>query len=204
GTFNHFAKDVGSVPIGRAVDAVRAGTVTKVDVAYLNDELFLNTASVGAYTDFVEIRERYEHRVGKPLAALYAGLRTIGRRQALRVRVDEVTSDVDLLFLGNGRYLPRGFVPTEREQLDDGVLDLRMLDVSSTLARLSVLAALVTGRLARDPRYHEISAPALDLEILDGSVRVARDGELGETADRLRVRVERRALTVFRPADAPG
>mgnify|MGYP000753572853 CR=1 FL=1 len=40
------------------------------DAIYLNDKLFLNTASVGAYTDFVRIREKYERRIGKPLAEL--------------------------------------------------------------------------------------------------------------------------------------
>ena len=202
GTFNHFAKDVRVVPIGQAVDAVKAGTVTKVDVAYLNDRLFLNTASVGAYTDFVRIRERYERRISKPAAAVLAALRTIRSRQTMRVRVDDVTSEVNLLFLGNGQYQPRGFAPTVREQLDDGLLDLRMLDVSHVVSRLKVLLAIATGQLARNKRYHEVSAPSLDIELLDGPTVVARDGELGEETDRLRVHVDRRALTVYQPADA--
>ena len=45
GTFNHFAKDVGNHPLDRALAAIKAGTAKKVDVAYLNDKLFLNTAS---------------------------------------------------------------------------------------------------------------------------------------------------------------
>lgn len=36
----------------------------KVDVGYVNDGLFINTASVGAYTDFVRIREKIQKRVG--------------------------------------------------------------------------------------------------------------------------------------------
>ena len=33
---------------------------------------FLNTASLGSYPEFVKIRERWEGRFGKPLAAAWA------------------------------------------------------------------------------------------------------------------------------------
>lgn len=54
GTFNHFAKAL----VHRAIRAVRKGPATKMDVAHVNDKLFLNTASVGAYSDFVARRQR--------------------------------------------------------------------------------------------------------------------------------------------------
>lgn len=54
GTFNHFAKAL----VHRAIRAVREGTATKMDVAYANDKLLLNTASVGAYSDLVARRQR--------------------------------------------------------------------------------------------------------------------------------------------------
>lgn len=199
GTFNHFAKDAWTYPLRAAISAVKAGTAAKVDLAYLNDELFLNTASIGAYTDFVAIRERNEKRIGKPLAALYAGARTLLRSKPITIRVDDRTTEVDLLFLGNGEYQPHGFAPSFRERMDDGLLDLRTLDASGLAATMIILAGLLTGQLGRHGRYHEIHAPSLTIEVLrDGPVRIARDGELGEEADVLDLRVDRRALTVYR------
>ncbi|WP_446666273.1 phosphatase PAP2 family protein [Flexivirga sp. B27] len=199
GTFNHFAKDASSYPLRAAITAVKNGTAAKVDLAYLNDELFLNTASVGAYTDFVAIRERNEKRIGKPLSAVYAGLRTLVRSRPITVRVDDRTSTVDLLFLGNSEYQPHGFAPSFRERMDDGLLDLRMLDASGFGATLTILLALLTGQLGRHGRYREIHAPTLQIEVLRGGpVCIARDGELGEEADVLQLRVDRRALTVLR------
>ncbi|WP_265443474.1 bifunctional phosphatase PAP2/diacylglycerol kinase family protein [Flexivirga meconopsidis] len=195
GTFNHFAKDVGAFGLDAAITAVKRGTADKVDAAYLNDEIFLNTASIGAYTDFVEIREKYEGRIGKPLAAAWAAL--VVKDRNLRVRVDDTTSEINLLFLGNGKYQPSGFAPAFREQMSDGLVDLRMLDVAGPFGQLKVLAALLTGQLARNKRYHELSAPEMQIDILNGPVRVARDGELGEMTESLRVRADRRALTVF-------
>ena len=115
------------------------------------------------------------------------------------MRVDDRTAAVDLLFLGNSEYQPHGFAPSFRERMDDGLLDLRMLDASGPAATLTVLAGLLTGRLGRHGRYHEIHAPSLKIEVLHGGpVRIARDGELGEEADVLDLRVDRRALTVYR------
>lgn len=200
GTFNHFAKDISMHPLETAILAVRRGTGDRVDVGYLNDAIFLNTASVGAYTDFVTIREKLEGRLGKPLAALIAGVRTLRDSRSVEIRVDDRTTRVSLLFLGNGRYQPSGFAPSFRTRMDDGLTDLRTLDASGRLARAKILLALLTGGLPRTKEYHEISAPELHIDVLGEPVRLARDGELGETADELRIRIDRRALTVYRYA----
>lgn len=199
GTFNHFAKAIHSYPLSAAIRAVRTGTVAKVDVGYLNDGIFLNTASVGAYPEFVRIREGLERRIGKPLAALVAAVRTISRENAVRLRVDDVTSDSSLVFIGNGQYFPQGFAPSVRQNLADGLIDLRILDTSTRWARVKVLAATLTGQFGRLKEYHEVSAAELLVELPDGPQRVARDGELGEVADELRLRIARRALTVYAP-----
>ncbi len=198
GTFNHFARAIGADPAKRTVQAIRRGTAGKVDVAYLNERIFLNTASVGAYTDFVRTREGLEKRIGKPLAALIAGWRTMKKDRAVAVTVDGATRESSLLFIGNGQYEPHGFAPSVREDLQDGLLDVRILDVSTRWSRFVVLLATLTGQLARVKQYHEVSAPELEIALPHGPERVTRDGEVGEASDLLRVRAVRRALTVYR------
>ena len=198
GTFNHFARTIGADPARRTVQAIRRGTADRVDVAYLNERIFLNTASVGAYTDFVRIREGLEKRIGKPLAALVAGWRTMKKDRAVAVSVDGRVRESSLLFIGNGQYEPRGFAPRVREDLQDGLLDLRILDVSTRWSRFVVLLATLTGQLARVKQYHEVSAPELEIALPGGPERITRDGEVGEASDLLRVRAVRRALTVYR------
>ncbi|MEN3317312.1 MAG: hypothetical protein V7643_713, partial [Mycobacterium sp.] len=86
GTFNHFAKDIGCDSVGKTVDAVRRGTVACVDMVCLNEgHMVINTASVGAYPAFVQTRERLEHKIGKPLASLYAMLHTLWRDEPVRI-----------------------------------------------------------------------------------------------------------------------
>lgn len=205
GTFNHFAKDLGMFPLSAAIDAIHAGTYAKVDLGEVNGTIFVNTASIGAYTDFVAIREKYEHRIGKPLAAVVAAARTLGRGKAVRVRVEDLDGDTvdakfSLLFIGNGRYEPRGFAPVHRAALDDSRLDLRVLGVTRLASRARVVLDLFTGRVARNKRYQQFSDAEYHLELPDGPYRIARDGELGERIDRLDARVLPRALTVIAPA----
>ena len=205
GTFNHFAKDLGMFPLKAAIDAIHAGTYAKVDLGEANGTIFVNTASIGAYTDFVAIREKYERRISKPLAAVIAAIRTLGRGKAVRVRVQDLDGETvdakfSLLFIGNGRYEPRGFAPVYRAALDDSRLDLRVLGVTRPASRARVLLDLLTGRVARNKRYQQFSDAEYHLELPDGPYRIARDGELGEEISRLDAKVLPRALTVITPA----
>lgn len=191
-----------------AIDALHAGTVAKVDLGEVNGRVFVNTASVGAYTDFVAIRERNEKRIGKPLAAVLAAVRTLGRAKAVRARFqdlngEEVDANFSLLFIGNGRYEPRGFAPVHRAALDDNRLDLRVLGVTRRGARARVLFDLLRGRVDRNRRYQEHSDAEFAFDLPDGPYRIARDGELGEEISRLEARVLPRALTVIAPARRP-
>ena len=123
----------------------------------------------------------------------------------MRVRVDDLDGEkrdarFSLLFIGNGRYEPRGFAPVHRATLDDGKLDLRVLGVTRVRSRLRVFLDLFTGRIADNRRYQQYSDAEYDLELPDGPYRIARDGELGEEISRLSARVLPRALTVIVPA----
>lgn len=205
GTFNHFARDLGMFPLSRAIAAIRAGALARVDLGEVNGGIFVNTASIGAYTDFVEIRQRYEKRIGKPLAALVAGARTLHRAKAVRLRIldadgTHLDARFSLLFIGNGRYEPSGFAPMHRATLDDARLDLRILGVTRLASRAKILLDMLTGQVARNRRYQQYSEAEFDIELPDGPYAIARDGELGEPIDRLQARVLPRALRVIAPA----
>ncbi|TDT30901.1 diacylglycerol/lipid kinase family protein [Naumannella halotolerans] len=184
GTFNHFARDLGMFPLSRAIAAIRAGALARVDLGEVNGGIFVNTASIGAYTDFVEIRQRYEKRIGKPLAALVAGARTLHRAKAVRLRIldadgTHLDARFSLLFIGNGRYEPSGFAPMHRATLDDARLDLRILGVTRLASRAKILLDMLTGQVARNRRYQQYSEAEFDIELPDGPYAIARDGELG-------------------------
>lgn len=200
GTFNHFAKDIGCDTVAKTVAAIRDGNVSCVDLVCINeDKMIVNTASIGAYPLFVETRERLEHRVGKPLAGIYAMLHTLRHDQPVRIRYDNKTLQTSLFFLGNSVYLPTGFAPSRRTRMDDGLIDVRILETGRRLARSRILAALALGRLERSPLYHEIQAPQFSFTAVDGPTPLAHDGEVTDEHESVNFTALYRVLPVFRP-----
>ncbi|MGZ4530077.1 MAG: diacylglycerol kinase family protein [Mycobacterium sp.] len=202
GTFNHFAKDIGCDTVTKTVDAIRRGSVACVDLVCLNEsQMVLNTASIGAYPAFVQQREKLEKRIGKPLAGLYATLHTLRHGEPVRISYDNKTLLTSLFFLGNSLYLPTGFAPSRRTRMDDGLIDVRMLEAGRRLARTRILTALALGRLERSPLYHELQVPEFSFAAVDGPTVIACDGEVGDEYEKASFSAKYRVLPVFRPCD---
>jgi diacylglycerol kinase family enzyme/membrane-associated phospholipid phosphatase len=200
GTFNHFAKDICCDSVAKTVDAIRRGSVVRVDLVCLNEtRMVLNTASIGAYPKFVQRREKLEKRVGKPAASFYALLRTLRNDRPVTIRYDNKTLQTSLLFLGNSVYLPSGFAPSRRTRMDDGLIDVRILETGRPWARTRILSALALGRLQRSPLYHELRVPEFSFSAVDGPTVIAHDGEVGERYDHASFSAKYRILSVFRP-----
>ena len=104
GTFNHFAKDLELNEVEDAVEALAAGRAVRVDVGDVDGKLFLNTASLGSYPEFVKIRERWERRLGKPIAAAWALTQVLRKCPPLAAEVDGVPRRLVMIFVGNGAY----------------------------------------------------------------------------------------------------
>jgi diacylglycerol kinase family enzyme/membrane-associated phospholipid phosphatase len=200
GTFNHFAKDIACDTVAKTVDAVRRGSVGCVDMVCLNEgHMVINTASIGAYPTFVQTREKFEHKIGKPLAGLYAMLHTLRHDQPVRIAYDNKTLQTSLFFLGNSTYLPTGFAPSRRARMDDGLLDVRILETGKRFSRTRILVALALGRLERSPLYHELRVPEFTFRSVDGPTVLAHDGEVGTEVTEATFTAKYRALPVFRP-----
>ena len=108
--------------------------------------------------------------------------------------------DASLFLVGNSIYQPTGFLPTRRVRLDDGLLDVRILETGHRWATLRLLGSLAVGRLERSHLYHEMQVPEFRFTAVDGPVAVSHDGEVEESYDHAEFRVDYRALKVFRPA----
>jgi diacylglycerol kinase family enzyme/membrane-associated phospholipid phosphatase len=200
GTLNHFAKDIGCDTMGKTVEAIRRGSVACVDLVCLNEsQIVINTASIGAYPTFVRQREKLEKRIGKPLAGFYAMLHTLRSDQPVRVRYDNKTLLTSLFFLGNSVYLPTGFAPSRRSRMDDGLIDVRILEAGHRFATTRILTAIALGRLQRSPLYHELQVPEFSFSAVDAPTVIAHDGEVGGEYRDASFTAKYRILPVFRP-----
>ncbi|WP_319447342.1 MULTISPECIES: bifunctional phosphatase PAP2/diacylglycerol kinase family protein [unclassified Mycobacterium] len=200
GTFNHFAKDIGCDTVAKTVGAIRNGTAAYVDAIRLNEtDTVVNTASIGAYPAFVQTREKLEGKIGKPLAGAYALFHTLRRDAPVRITYDDKTLQTSLFFIGNSVYLPSGFTPSRRTRMDDGLIDIRILETGRRFSTLRVVTSLMLGRLVRSPLYHELQVPEFSFATVDGPTSIAHDGEVGISCEQASFKVHYRGLPVFRP-----
>ncbi|HET6954908.1 MAG TPA: diacylglycerol kinase family protein [Acidimicrobiales bacterium] len=203
GTLNHLARDLGVESVDDAVAAVRAGTAAEIDVGFVAGEPFLNTASFGSYVALVDAREELEGRIGKWPALAVALARVLRRGEPVAVDLDGERRHLWLVFVGNCRYLPEGMAPTWRERLDDGQLDVRVVDASHPFCRTRLVVAAMTGTLRRSRVFETWQTTSLDVRSHDGPLRLARDGETFEGADQFEICKRGDRLAVFTPRRAP-
>ncbi|MDQ6831391.1 MAG: NAD(+)/NADH kinase [Gemmatimonadota bacterium] len=205
GTLNHFAKFVG-LPEDQ-VEAARIATgdsVTTVDVGWVNDQIMINTSSVGAYVVFVRKRESYERRFGYRLASLFAAVRVLADLRTFRVVIQvggvRRVYHTPLVFIGVGEREAR--IPTVGERVPDGKRGLHVMIVRTRdrfrLILTSVIAAL-RGLEAVDETPHGIDNFVVDscrIELRRPRGNVAIDGELVTMIAPLEYRIERDSLRV--------
>jgi len=203
GTLNHFARDLGVETVADAVEAVRAGQLVTVDVGMIDGRPFVNTASFGSYADLVDTREQLEDRLGKWPAVLVALTKVLWRSRPAEVEIDGERRKLWMIFIGNCRYHPDGLAPSWRERLDDGLLDVRLVDGTSPFSRTRLVLAAMTGRLGRTPVYRRQVVSSLHIRSGEGPLRLARDGETFDGGTDVLVTKQPGRLQVFRPAAPP-
>jgi diacylglycerol kinase family enzyme/membrane-associated phospholipid phosphatase len=203
GTLNHLAGDLGIETIDDAVRAVRQGEVVRMDLGEVEGRGFVNAASIGAYPHLVDDREDLEDRIGKWPAALWSLLRILVTHQPTVVTVDGRTRRIWLMFVGNGRFAAEGLAPTRRRRLDDGCLDVRLVDAQRPGSRTRVFAASVTGRLGHCADYHRWATEHLEVTSDGGGLQLAADGETWRGPGRVTFRVRPGALMVLQPPTEP-
>jgi len=194
GTLNHLARDL-SLPLDleEAACVAKTGHSVPVDSAVVNDRIFLNTSSVGAYVAFVRARERLERRVGYHIGSLVAGLRLLVHMPTFRValKVEGVTRQyiTPLVFVGVGERELR--LPTLGSRVAGGKTGLHVMVVRQR----SGARAVALGLAAAARGVEAVSrTPALDAFLVDEcrierrSRSVSLDGEIVQISPPLQYR----------------
>ena len=194
GTLNHLARDL-SLPLNleEAAQVAKTGRSVAVDAAVVNDRIFLNTSSVGAYVSFVRARERLERRLGYHIGSLVAGVQLLVHMPTFRVTLEfeQVTREyiTPLVFIGVGERELR--LPTLGSRVADGKTGLHVMVVR----RRSGARTVALGLAAAARGVEAVSrTPALDAFLVD-SCRIDRrarsvsiDGEIVQMRPPLRYR----------------
>ncbi len=198
GTLNHFAKAVGLDTDAHTVAAVENGVGGMVDLAFIDGVGFLNTASIGGYPEMVRRRDRYSHQLGKWPATAYALIRTLNHEKPLDLVINGLRIPVWVVFIGNGRYIPRGLAASWREHLASGVLDVQYLRADRRLSRTRAVLYSLIGIVQRSHVYGSMEDHSVRIRSLSGPKSSAHDGEVSPPREEIELTISDRRLTVYR------
>ena len=210
GTLNHLARDNG-IPVepDKAAELAATGTARPIDAATVNDQLFLNTSSVGAYVTFVRTRERLEKKMWYWPASIVAGLQMLFRLPRFDVHIDadggaEAKSyRACLVFISVGeRDFDKGLFG---ERTPEGRRGLHVIVVPNVglLGLLSmVFAAMFRGMRANLGEVDSFVVDRCRIEMRRPKGYVSYDGELERMTAPLEYRHHRDRIQLVCPAPA--
>lgn len=207
GTLNHFARDHG-LPINpeQAIQLAREGTPRAVDVGYVNQELFVNTSSVGGYVRFVRTRDRLEPVCGYWLASLLAGMRTMATVRRIQLSLEVLGEgrvySAPLVFVGVGER--KLALPGLGEPVPGGerLLHAVVPRGRRQARRFTRVYARASRGLPVEPKVFGLDSVLLDrfrLELSARSTSVALDGEIKRLSVPLEYRLARGVLKLVTP-----
>jgi diacylglycerol kinase family enzyme len=177
GTFNHFARALGIDTVEVAAQALEQGTPTKIDVGMVNDEVFLNNASIGWYAEMLHTRLRLTERMPRQLAKVVALLRHLPRAPRFDVELGGRLYKTWLVWVGNGRYDLRVGHLADRLSITEHQLDIRILVADKRLARFRAGFALLRGNVEMSDALERFTATAATFRVGRGAVAVGVDGD---------------------------
>ena len=219
GTFNYFARTHG-IPTDPAAAArlLADATPSPVQVAAINDRLFLVNASLGVYPELLQDREAFKARFGRSRwVALVAGIATLlraQRRLRLHIEMGATVRDVQTLtlFMGNNRLQLEQLGAEPADTLagtpGHGSMAALMLRPIGTLSMLGLMLHGAMGRLgeAAGVDSFEFTHMVVKPRLVRGrrKIKVAFDGEVARMRAPIHIRVLDKPLYLLQAPGAEG
>ncbi len=207
GTLNNFSKDLG-IPqdLASAVKVVIEARTTRIDVAEVNGQIFINNSSIGLYPRIVHDREKQQRLGrGKWFAALWAALKVLRFSHFLHVRLIcdgvEYRGKTPFVFVGNNDYDMDLYNIGRRERLDAGKLSVYFLRRGGRLGVIVMLLKTMIGRVKQWDDFEEIQTDELTIVSRKKILPVAFDGEVVAMETPLNYKILPLSLEVIVPPD---
>lgn len=206
GTLNHFARDLGiATELANAAQLIFRRSQKWVDVAEMNERLFINNSAIGLYPLMVIDRDLQRRRLGrsKRLAMIVASIRTLLRfghqRLTLTVNDEKARIDTPLLFVGNNAYRIDIRAPGKRAALDQGQLSVFVMRKKTRRGFIAASVRALFDRSRADDMVQLEHVERLKVECQRPMLAVSLDGEVVRASPPLHYKIRKKALRVIAP-----
>ena len=206
GTLNHFARDLGiPTELKQAAELIGRRSERLVDVAQMNDRMFINNSAIGLYPLMVVDRDLQRRTLGrsKGLAMIVASIRTLARfgHQRLMLTVNDEKAHVDtpLLFVGNNAYRLDIGKPGRREAIDQGQLSVYVMRKKNRRGFVAASIRALFNRARHNDMVQLEQVERLKVECHRSVLAVSLDGEVVRAKPPLEYKIRKKALRVIAP-----
>jgi len=187
GTGNDFATALG-VPtdVEGAIEALVHGVPIAVDVGQLNDRYFINVSAGGFIADVSDAVDPRLKTVAGKLAYLIGGAQILLTYEPVATRVEAPNRPDDRLELTtfavcNSRLIGGGQLIAPDAVIDDGLLDVCLIESMPTLEFVALLSRVANGEHVSDDRVAYFRTPEAVLTF-DRTIKVNTDGQVLEAS----------------------
>lgn len=208
GTRNHFALDLGldRDDVVGALDAYGDAKERVIDLAVVNDRIFVNNASLGVYAKVVQSPE-YRDAKAQTAASMLPELLGPGESPfSIRFTGPDGAEheNAPLVLVSNNPYrLTRVSGFGTRARMDTGELGVTAVEIGSATEVAAFVAANAAGQINRFSGFHDWNTSEFRVES-DEPVEIGVDGEALVMDPPLVFRSRPGALRVRIPNHAPG
>ena len=186
GTGNDFATALGiPLEIDQALDVLLARRAVPVDLGEMNGRLFVNTSGGGFVAEVsVAVTPQLKTIAGR-LAYLIGGAQSLLEFEPVRATIaaepggERIGLGLYAFAVCNSRLIGGGRLIAPHALIDDGLLDLCVIEAMSTLEFVALARKVAGGDHVNDPRVRYLQAAQVTLAF-DRLVKVNTDGEVME------------------------
>jgi diacylglycerol kinase (ATP) len=184
GTGDDFAKGIGVRKLRRAIELLANPKTVDLDVVEVTTgaerRIFVNIASAGFDSEVNETANGMRVRIGATGTYVVALVKTLSRFSpaSFTLTVDEERLELDgmLVEVGNGRWTGGGMKVLPTALMNDGILDVCVVEALSKPAFLRAFPRVFTGAHVSHPRVRMLTGTRVQLEA-NRRVQVYADGE---------------------------
>ena len=178
---------LGYIPFGTGNDFYRSNKeilsegINKIDLVRINDKYFINVGCFGIDADIANTDELIHARlIPKPLRYIFSLICHFFKYKARHIKViidgKVYEADYTTVAICNARYYGGGFKIGTNAKLDDGVVDVYLIDDLPKLKMASLILGMKKGKHENDPSVNVIKTDKLSIETKD-NVTANIDGD---------------------------
>lgn len=179
----YYSLEESKINIETIIEETINGKVVDIDYGVVNNHRFINIGNLGldAKVNYLASEKyRYHRLIPMKLVYIYAAIQCAFKPEKIYLKLDidgaKVENESILMAITNGKRYGGGFKPTPDAILNDGLLNVCLIDYVKTLKIMKLMSVYFKGKHINNPICHFYKAKNLVINC-DKKVYFSVDGE---------------------------